>query len=208
MSLPLGFFQAIEAASLPSQDQDRASSSSSSKQEDNDDVRTWSHLLPSRLLVQLPQLRKLQVWLDHNGKDYWSVVNERVVLAPMEALKTINPELELVCALPKVHPKVEDRQRHYLPGDEEDESFSSSRLEFHRFLRQRYRVLEDAITGDQRIIYVTDFPHIVGNPNFDNWSLAEKESMESAMWRSGTDVDRLLGMSLRFKGRIFVRTSR
>lgn len=182
MSLPLAFFQAIEAASLASQAQDRALSS----HPEDDDVGTWSHL-PSRLLIQLPQLRHLHVWLDHNGRDYWSVVHERAILAPMEALKTSNPGLELVCVLPKVHPRIEDRQRHYLPGGEEEES-SSSRLEIHRVLRQRYRVLYSANTGDMRVTWMQDFPHIVGNPVFDDMSLAEKEEFEGRMWRAGLDV--------------------
>jgi len=108
----------------------------------------------------------------------------------MEDLKTSNPTLELVCALPKVHPQIEDRQRHYLPADEKEESLPSSRLEIHRFLRQRYRVVGNAETGDQYIAYAQDFPHFVGHPIFDDMTLAEKERVEGAIWRAGVDVDR------------------
>jgi hypothetical protein len=181
LSLPLPFFQAIAAS--PSSDQDRAPSNL------EDDLSTWSHIA-SRLLIQLPRLRKLHIWLDHNGKEYWSVVNERAILAPIEALKTSNPGLKLVCVLPKVHPRIEDRQRHYL-GDEDNtgnSEESSSRLEIHRILRQRYRVVERS-TGYKYVIYAQDFPHILDNPLCDCMSLAEKEEFEGTMWRAGENVD-------------------
>lgn len=192
LSRPLTFFQAIEATSLASQAQGDASSSNP----EDDETGIWSHQLPSRLLIQLPRLRKLHVWLDHNRLDYWSVVNERAILAPMEALKTSSPGLELVCVLPKLHPQIEDRQRHYLPGDEEEES-SSRRLEIRRILRQRERILENANTGDRYIISTQDFPHLVGDPSFYYMSMAELEEFERRLWHAGVNVQQLAGFMYR-----------
>ncbi|KAB5554875.1 hypothetical protein GE09DRAFT_142479 [Coniochaeta sp. 2T2.1] len=185
LSMSLAFFQEIEAASLAYGDQDGAASSAGPEEHN---VMTWT-CMTSRLLVQLPKLRKLRVWLDHNGIGFWSVVNERAILGPMEVLKKSNPGLELVCVLPKVHPKIEDRQRHYLPEDEEGEA-SSSRLHIHRVLRQRYRVVTNG-AGSKYVTYVKDFPHILGNPVFDNMSLAEKEKSEARFWRRGVDINQL-----------------
>ena len=184
LSLPLAFFQAIEAAALASEDQGDVSPSNP----EEDDVSTWSRIASS-LLVRFPKIRKLRVWLDHNGKDYWSVVNERAILASVETLKTSNPGLEVLCLLPKVHPGIEDPQRHYLSGREEEET-SSTGLDIHRVLRQRYRVVTTG-AGTKYVTYVKDFPHTLGNPVFDNMSLAEKEKFEGRFWRRGVDVDRM-----------------
>ncbi|KAK4113247.1 hypothetical protein N656DRAFT_778773 [Canariomyces notabilis] len=184
LSLPLAFFQAIEAVVYrASPDWEIASTSDI---EDNS-VGTWLHL-HSRLLIQLPKLRKLRVWLDHNNDSYWSVVDERAILAPMEALRTSNPSLELVCVLPKLHPRIEDRQRHYLSVDVDEEEESPSRLVVHRFMRQRYRVVEDRDTGDKTVTIVPDFPVLYKHPLFDGRPLLDVEDYERALWRSGLDV--------------------
>jgi hypothetical protein len=183
LSLPLAFFQAIEAAYRASPDREIGSSAGI----EDDSVGTWLHL-HSRLLIQLPKLRKLRVWLDHNVDRYWSVVDERAILGPMEVLRTSNPALELVCVLPNPHPRIEDRQRHYLPVDVDEEEESSSHLVVHRVLRQRYRVVEDRDTGDKTITLVSDFPVLFKHRLFEKWPLADVENYERALWRTGLDV--------------------
>lgn len=152
LSQPLAFFQAIEAASSTSQNGD----SSNLGEQGDHDVTPWFYL-PSRPLIQLPRLRKLHAWLDHNGRESWSVVNERAILAPIEALKTNNPRLEVVCVLPKVHSTFEDRQRHYVAEDTEAES-SAARVEVHRALRQVYRVVDSDQPGGGQVIVAEDIP--------------------------------------------------
>ncbi|KAK0649844.1 hypothetical protein B0T16DRAFT_492379 [Cercophora newfieldiana] len=141
LSQPLAFFEAIEKFCS-------TDTSSSFDSEHESDIAFWTRL-PSILPARLPCLRKLQIWLDHIGSEYWSVVNEREILGPLEAVATSKSALELVWILPKVHPSIEDRQRHYLPGDEEQQGQSSSRLEIQRSLRQRYRVFKKDRTGEE-----------------------------------------------------------
>lgn len=129
MSLPLEFFEAVEAAS-PARDQNESSPSASGPE---DDVDTWL-ALPTHLPTQLPSLRKLQIWLNHNDKNSWSAVNERAMLAPIEEIKAGNPDIELVCVLPKGQGYIEDKQ------GVNKEKESCSRLEIYRILPQRYRV--------------------------------------------------------------------
>ena len=144
----------------------------------------------------MPWLRNLHIWLDHNGpsNEYWSVVNERAILAPMEAIKTThNPDLKLVCFLPNLHPEIENRQRHYLPGEREEEN-PPSQLEIHRLLRQRYRVLEHTDirgirgTCPKHVRYYEDFPPLIGNPAFNAVSLAEYWGMQRD-WGCSGEID-------------------
>lgn len=114
------------------------------------------------------------------------MVNERVILTPMEHLKTNNPELDMACILPKVHPKIEDPQRHYL----EDDASSSPGFEIRRALRQRHRVNEGY--DDGHLVYVIDFSHFFGNCVFDDMSLEDMERSEALLWRAGVDVDEIV----------------
>lgn len=156
--------------------------------EDNGNISFWPRL-PSVLATHLPGLRKFHLWLDHTRVNYWSVVNERSILAPVEALGAANPKPELVCVLPKVHPRIEDRQRHYLPGDADQEGPARSRLKIHRILRQRYRVfLGGSEPGKDLIRSVEDFPHTYLHPDFHDMSQAESEQFEADGWRRGVNV--------------------
>ncbi|KAK0744034.1 hypothetical protein B0T18DRAFT_195007 [Schizothecium vesticola] len=138
----LKFFQTMSnicRASQKDQDQEDASKLSSNSKgnlnpEDNSNISFWPRL-PSVLPTHLPGLRKFHLWLDYNRVCYWSVVNERSILAPVEALGTANPQLELVCVLPRVHPPIENRRRHYLPDDADQEGPARSRLKIHRIIR-------------------------------------------------------------------------
>lgn len=191
LSQPLQFFKAIETNSLVARE--NQGHASSSKPEGNSYLSIWSQL-SSRPLIQLPHLRKFHMWLDHYGEVNWSMVNERVIPALMEALKTRKPKLKLVCALPKVHPRIEGPQRHYLPGKEDEEAAggeeSSSPLWLHRTPRQRHRVVgESGNLNNRWITYVQDFPHSFGDPLFyEGRSRAEREELEAFAWRRGVDI--------------------
>ncbi|KAK1760057.1 hypothetical protein QBC47DRAFT_455874 [Echria macrotheca] len=185
LSQPLTLFRELETASAQSKESDGSSVH-------DVEVRTWRSL-PSRLLARFPSLRRFTIWLDHNDENnYWSVVNERAVLGPMECLKTIKPDLELVCFLPKSHPKIEDPQRHYLPTNE---GCSSPCFEIRRTLRQRWRVHRSGSDPNDSLTFATDFPHILlehygsGSLGFAKMSLAEKEEYEMKLRRNGVDVD-------------------
>jgi hypothetical protein len=186
LSQPLAFFEAIEKFPDASQ-QDQGRASASDPDHDNG-VAFWCRL-PSVFHARLPALQKLRVWLDHNGEQYWSVVSERRILAPVEALATTRPDLELVCVLPRVHPLIEDLQRHYLPQVEEERGATSSSLVIRRILRQRYRVFRNDSTGRERMLYVEDFPHThPGGRLYRDWSREEEENYEAAGWRRGVNV--------------------
>lgn len=194
LSQPLAFFRAIETISTPSYDHQDGPPPDLQYV---GDVRVWPDL-PSRLLVQLRGLGRLHIWLDHNGKENWSVVNERAILAPVEALTTRSPEFQMVFILPKAHPWIEDPQRHYLSGHEGGEG-SSSRLQVRRFLRQRYRIEDD------RVIYVRDFPHSYGKVSLGDMSPAERERLEAEGWRAGVDVNKQMTLE---RGRKWLRRLR
>ena len=97
--------------------------------------------------------------------------------------------------MPKVHPAIEDRQRHYLPGDKDGENLS--RLKIHRTLRQRFRVLGN---GNQYVACVADFPHAHKHSFLNHLSLEEREEFEAAAWRRGVDIIKLEEARRRFKG--------
>ncbi|KAK4446421.1 hypothetical protein QBC34DRAFT_356803 [Podospora aff. communis PSN243] len=194
---PLAFFNDIEKSRYTSQQVQGHSSSSSLK--DEGDVAFWSRV-PSILLPRAPHLRRLQLWLDHDGEEYWSVVNEREILGPMETLATSNPSLNLVCILPKAHPAIEDRQRHFLPEDEEHHGQSSSGFEIRRILRQRYRVLMSDVLGREYMEYVIDFPHTHPRSSlFPTTPRDELEQHEAAGWRRGINVIRAAAVSRGFR---------
>ncbi|KAH8908291.1 hypothetical protein BR93DRAFT_925412 [Coniochaeta sp. PMI_546] len=187
LSQPLAFFQAIETISTSSHDHQENRPPPNPQYVG--DIRVWSDL-PSRLLAQPHGLRRLHIWLDHTGEENWSVVNERAILGPVEALTTRIPELQLVFLLPKAHPRIEDPQRHYLSGHRGGEG-SSSRLQVRRFLRQRYRVEDD------RVIYVRDFPHSYGKNYPSAIPPAERERVEAEGWRAGVDVTKQMTLEAR-----------
>ncbi|KAK4447188.1 hypothetical protein QBC34DRAFT_440199 [Podospora aff. communis PSN243] len=167
LSTPLSLFKAVEAVvtseSRPQDDekpQDGEAETSHDAMDtltQSDEVDIWTWLLPSHLFTHLPQLQKLAIYLDHTSPkrtDRWGVVNERAFLAPILALKTANPDLELVCALPKIHPWLEDGERQFLPHDHE---WPPSRLGICRYLRTHCRILRGP-DGQVSLKHNTDWP--------------------------------------------------
>ncbi|KAK1836826.1 hypothetical protein QBC39DRAFT_337417 [Podospora conica] len=194
ISQDLAFFQAMSKLCKKikkAKSQDGASKPSPNTKSGRN-IKFWP-CLPSALPAHLPALRKFHLWLDHNCFKYWSAVNERAILAPVEDLGMANPELELICVLPRVHPKIENSQRHYLPDDGVNEAPTSSQLRIRRILRQRYRVfLRSGEPGNDLIRSVDDFPHTYSHTDPGGWfgdmARAEREEYEASGWRRGVNV--------------------
>ncbi|KAK0617750.1 hypothetical protein B0T14DRAFT_525779 [Immersiella caudata] len=195
LNCPLALFKAVENSSRPKDKEqkrqdDRVGSSqdpSTSSTAFGDEVEVWTRLLPWRLFGHLPQIEKLALWLDHTSQDGWGVVNERAFLAPLQALKAGNPTLDIACALPKLHPRLEDREQHYLPEDEGHE-WPAWRLGIFRYLRIRYRVLEK--NGRMRSTRVSDFPEWLDMEKYlgsslENAPVWRLERFERTLWEHG-----------------------
>jgi hypothetical protein len=135
LRLPLPIFQALDGLN--------AAKDGSFTSVFKDDLKIWSGISPR--IAQLKELQILRIWLDHSNKAYWSVVNERAVLSQLAPLASI-PHLDLSFDLPKLHPQLEDSERHFV-GEENttNSSFESlSPLKIRRRLRQRYHGEETA----------------------------------------------------------------
>jgi hypothetical protein len=63
-----------------------------------DHAEMWLRIGPA--LNRLKQLRKLRVWLDHDGNDFWYRINDSAILSPLLNL-TDRPDIELSIHLPK-----------------------------------------------------------------------------------------------------------
>ncbi|KAK8107022.1 uncharacterized protein PG998_009035 [Apiospora kogelbergensis] len=85
---------------------------------------TWARACPA--VCQLPQLRNLHVWLDHDGGSSWSHVRERqavgiglmdVLAAHLQARSQDKklPPVEVLFNLPKLHPALARPETHYAP---------------------------------------------------------------------------------------------
>jgi hypothetical protein len=154
-------------------------------------------------ITQLEALRSLRIWLDHSNKAYWSVVNERAILSPLEPLASI-PYLDLSFDLPKLHPQLEDSDRHFIEEDTTNSSLiSSSPFKIRRRLRQRYHAEKNDM-GKYWATYAPDFPFCLSYPNFEFTSLEEMESWERRAWQAGVDIQRVLAAS----SMTFVRLAR
>jgi hypothetical protein len=198
LNCPLALLKAVTDSSRPRENDQKHPKHQDDKPESSressvsltafsDEIEVWTRLLPRRLFGHLPQIYKLSLWLDHTSADGWGVANERSFLAPLQALKAAKPELNIACALPKLHPQLEDRERHYLPEDEEHE-WPALRLGIFRYLRIRYRVVEK--DGRLRSTRVCDFPEWLDmrqdlGPSLRDAPVAELEEFERSLWRDG-----------------------
>jgi hypothetical protein len=106
-------------------------------------------------------------------------VNERAFLLPLESLSP-NPNLRISINLPKLHPKYETPERHYVPGCDPPPFIITRRL------RQAYHGVESN-TGDLRVEWVQDFP-ILWDCDSDE-DLEEEEAIERKMWEKGENVE-------------------
>ena len=129
-------------------------------------VSTWANIWS--FIGYLGKLKRLRIWPDHTDTDSWSVVNERAVLSPLTTLRN-NPNLDLLIDLPKLHPKWETTNRHFVD--------SHSPLTIHRRYRQRYHGIEQS-DSTVRGKHVPDFPITYEIADFVGDALAKKRVEE------------------------------
>ncbi|OCK78679.1 hypothetical protein K432DRAFT_252881, partial [Lepidopterella palustris CBS 459.81] len=146
-------------------------------------LAVWLQLCPA--IAQLKSLRKLRIWLDHADISSWSVVNERAILSPLGLLASI-PDLDICINLPKLHPRLESPDRHFMEGS------PAPTFEIHRRLRQRYHC-EEGRNGHLWVRSKIDFPVMLEICEFidalgnEVTPMTEIEEKERAMWKRGVD---------------------
>jgi hypothetical protein len=109
LRLPLHVFQALEY-------QSRDVDTTSEPDPVSADLMSWSRL--GSTLNQLKRLTKLELWVDFDEVGSWSMVSERALLDPLLShLFSEHSSLEISIILPKLHPKFEHEDRHYVNGE-------------------------------------------------------------------------------------------
>ncbi|KAL5328193.1 hypothetical protein ACEPPN_001689 [Leptodophora sp. 'Broadleaf-Isolate-01'] len=159
----------------------------------------WMHFWV--IICGLQQLRKLNVWLDHDDESSWSVVKERQVLTPVFAILATElkarsamcdvPAMQFLFNLPKLHPGIAKPETHFV------EEIVPPSIMIKRRYRQRYhRSMSD--DGALSVAYKSDFPIMHEIADFySNESLGaimipvqEFEEIERNLWLTGQDVHR------------------
>lgn len=137
-------------------------------------ISTWTEIVPA--LKSLSRLRRLHIWLDHDEPRSWLLVNERAVVSPLASLST---DLDISIDLPKLHPKLENPDWHFM------EDTPQVPLSIHRRYRQRRHIVNYR-NGTLVLLHKPDFPITY---EFTEWGLAieEVEKMEREVWKTGED---------------------
>ncbi|KFY70986.1 hypothetical protein V499_08799 [Pseudogymnoascus sp. VKM F-103] len=173
----------------------------------------WERLWPA--ICQLPQLRSLHIWLDHDDRPSWSFVNERVAMRPMIAAllartqahseEETMPHMDVALNLPKLHPHYAKPDTHYF------QESSSSLFTIERRIRQRWHCQEGPI-GNLKVEHKADFPVLHELPDFiieqdrcsrrvdgvtvqeeditleeEKMTLEEVERLETQLWENGAE---------------------
>jgi hypothetical protein len=158
------------------------------------DTKAWFQL--GTTLTQLKKLRTLRIWLDHDEPCSWSVVHERAILSCLNPLYAIEG-LDISISLPKLHPKYEDKDRHFVEG---------SHIPFRliRRLRQSDHAQRTDSQDGFEIITQLDFPVSIELQELTaelsqeltaevgqgpHVTLAEMQEEERRQWMSGRDVE-------------------
>jgi hypothetical protein len=151
-------------------------------------LRSWTQLCPA--ILALTNTRRLRIWIDHDGYESWTVVNERAILAPLSN-RSDNSGVEITVNLPKLHPKYETPKRHFTPA------CASPSFVVERRLRQRKHAVPRG-DGTLTVQYKADFPILYDNSDIsddDNEeTLEEVERRERWLWESGDNVEARVGM--------------
>ncbi|KAK8057588.1 hypothetical protein PG996_011525 [Apiospora saccharicola] len=165
----------------------------------------WARSWPA--VGQLPQLRNLHVWLDHDGSSSWSHVRERQVVGTgsvavlaahlQDRARAGNlPPVEVLFNLPKLHPAFARPETHYVTQSPPP-PFAIER----RFRQNTHG--EIGADGILRIKHEMDFPItkmlvIIFKYNNDpdgDWEavteddIREVEDYETMLWKRGSDVN-------------------
>ncbi|KAF2116813.1 hypothetical protein BDV96DRAFT_598659 [Lophiotrema nucula] len=139
-------------------------------------LKIWRQL--GTTISLLENLRALQIWLDHDEPGTWSVVNERAVLAPFTPIFR-NTHLTTTQSLPKLHPKFEKEQRHFVHE-------SQAPCQLQRRLRRRVHTWE-TVNGREIPVLKADFPF---SWDIYDKSIEETEAQERVDWMNGIDVEK------------------
>lgn len=203
LRLPLQVFQMLaNHVLIPPDNQERT------REEDNQEPTSEEVMAPTRedvmavqwsrvwyaLTTPLVKLRRISLWLDHDGTASWCFANERPVLSFLT--DWIAPErgtaLESVTLnLPNLHPLHESPILHFTLDSPRPRATTSFTI--NRRVRQRY-FYEDATTRDDSIVFAPDFPLLleireVKNQDFEHIPLEDIEEQERELWASGQDVE-------------------
>lgn len=206
--LPLAFYEALQK----DEGEDLVSVAGPHTRAVSVGCAAWERLWPA--ICQLPQLRSLHIWLDHDDRPSWSFVNEHIALRPVIAAliarrqarseEETMPHMDIALNLPKLHPYYAKPNTHYF------QESSSSLFTIERRIRQRWHCQEGPI-GNLRVVHKADFPVLHELPDFiieeDRWSrridgvtlqeeditleeeemtLEEVERLETQLWEGGT----------------------
>ncbi|KAH7381919.1 hypothetical protein BKA64DRAFT_764190 [Cadophora sp. MPI-SDFR-AT-0126] len=127
-------------------------------------------------VCELHHLRRICIWLDHDGPDSWSLVKERLVFGRVFGI------LE---APRKLHPRISSPTTHYSEASE----LPSFKIE--RRFRQRYHC-EEWAPGQFREVLKPDFPILyeLGEVEVSGMNLEQIEDYERMLWNRGDDVER------------------
>jgi hypothetical protein len=137
----------------------------------------WTTLAPFLTTTSLPQLRSLDIWLDHNDLTSWTLVSERILL---HALPT-DPSIPTTVNLPYLHPAHESATRHFTPTS------ASPAFTLNRRVRQRF--FAESISGKLGVLYEPDFPLLLEQYEDMGMEVEEIAATEREMWESGRDVE-------------------
>lgn len=144
---------------------------------DSSKATAWLRLCPR--IAALEELRKLELWIDHDDEAEWARVNERAFLSPLDTL-TSNKNLNITVNLPKLHPRDEAHDRHFLHNN------PPALYTISRRFRQR---LHGGYTNDgKRLCVCTNdqFPILYNRHHGDD--LDTVEAMERPLWERGENV--------------------
>ncbi|KAF2024295.1 hypothetical protein EK21DRAFT_94223 [Setomelanomma holmii] len=143
-------------------------------------MRTIAWMKVSSPLTRLQKLRILDIWIDHNDKQSWSIIHERAVLRPLEPLLEV-PELQMVINLPKLHPRWEMKSKGWFYG----EDGKPSRFRICRRRRQEFHAEKDELDRLTCVTLEADFPSMRDWPEFEGLTEEELEEKEGRLWREG-----------------------
>ncbi|KAK8015581.1 hypothetical protein PG991_008469 [Apiospora marii] len=164
-------------------------------------ARAWS------AVGQLPQLRNLHVWLDHDGSSSWSHVWERQVLgAGLMAVLAAHwedragaeslPPVEVLFNLPKLHPALARPETHYV-SESPPPPFSIERrfrLDIHGEVGAD-GILRTKEEADFPITRVLVYVYKYNDDPDSDWEavteddIREMENYEKMLWQRGSDVN-------------------
>lgn len=117
------------------------------------------------------------------------------MLSPLSSLFQVQ-DLNVSFSLPKLHPKLEQEDRHFIQG-------TPICFVLHRRVRQRYHATE-SVQGTVAIVRKADFPFLLDACEYVDMTMAEIEEDERTMWESGIDVEDMMCELLATPGSIAI----